>query len=67
MDENWSILSLSVFAVASALYFTVRCVVDWRARRYGWAIVTTILAVSGLAMVSLPIKTHAVKIDLSRN
>lgn len=59
IDSNplfWSIalLGVIVFCVAQAVR-------DFRARRYAWAIAA---ALSALVVMTVPIKTHAVKIDL---
>lgn len=55
--------SLWMLALAAAgLYCLARGIVDLRARRYGWALAGL---VSAAAILTVPIPSHAVKIDLA--
>jgi hypothetical protein len=47
----------------AALYCIARAVSDLRVRRYGWALCGI---ASAVAILTVPIPTHAVKIDLPR-
>ena len=67
MQEQWAIMLLSFFAVAATIYLVVRSVVDWRAGKIGWAVAGTIIAAMGAMTMFVPIKTHAVKINLPVN
>ncbi|KQM86586.1 hypothetical protein ASE67_08455 [Sphingomonas sp. Leaf23] len=52
-----------MLALAAAdLYCLARGIVDLRARRYGWALAGL---ASAAAILTVPIPSHAVKIDLS--
>jgi hypothetical protein len=67
MQDQWAIMLLSLFAVAATIYLIVRSVFDWRARNLRWAVVGTVIAALGVVTMFVPVKTHAVKIDLPRN
>ena len=67
MPNQLALLLLSFFSLAAVIYFFVRSVSDWRARRFGWAVTGTILAALGVVTMLTPMETHAVKIDLPRN
>ena len=56
MSAFWliALLAATIFCVAQAVR-------DWRAKNYGWAVAA---AISAALLMSMPIKTHAVKIDL---
>jgi len=67
MQDQWAIMLLSLFALAATIYLVVRSVVDWRARNVRWAVVGTLIATLGVVTMFVPVKTHAVKIDLPVN
>jgi len=50
-------------ATAAAIFCVVRGVADLRARRYLWG---SLGVLAGLALLLIPVQTHAVKIDLPR-
>ena len=56
----WLSLSLLFWA---AIYCLARAVVDLRSRRYWWA-AAALLSLVGI--LTVPVQTHAVKIDLPR-
>jgi hypothetical protein len=47
--------------LAAALFCLAQAVRDFRAKHYGWAVAA---AVAGTILLCMPVKTHAVKIDL---
>ncbi|RSY89715.1 hypothetical protein DAH66_03470 [Sphingomonas koreensis] len=57
----WLTLSLLLFAAA---FCVARLVIELRAKRWWWALAA---AVSAIGIVTVPIPTHAVKIDLPRS
>lgn len=59
IDDGAWISMLVLFA--TIVYCTARAIVDLRQKRMIWGIVGL---ASALALMSLPIKTHAVKINL---
>lgn len=60
-DPYWfSMIAL----LAVIIYCVVQAVRDVRAKRYGWAAAA---ALSALLLLTLPIPTHAVKVDLPMN
>ena len=64
MGDALPLMLLSFFTLAATIYLVVRSIFDWRAGKLAWAICGTIIAVFGLVTLLIPIKTHAVKIDL---
>jgi hypothetical protein len=56
--SDWQFVGL--VAVAGA-FCVVRGIVDLRARRYAWGAIGVVI---GLAVLCMPVQTHAVKIDL---
>lgn len=60
-DPNW--LSM-IGLLAVIVYCGAQAVRDLRATRYGWAAAA---ALSALFLLTIPVSTHAVKIDLPVN
>ena len=67
MQDQLAFTLISFFSLATMVYLIVRTVEDWRGRRFIWAAVGTVLVALGAVSVTVPITTHAVKIDLPRN
>ncbi len=49
--------------MGAAIYCLARSIADLRQRRYGWAVAG---AIAALVLFSMPIPSHAIKIDLPR-
>ena len=58
-DPSWFWIGALGFVT---LYCAVQAVRDFRRKRYAWAAAAVI---SAALLASMPIKTHAVKLDLS--
>ena len=57
-------LTSTLILAFAGIFCLVRAIVDLRARRYWWGAAA---AVSAVGILTVPIPTHAVKIDLPRN
>jgi len=57
----WTLLLLSLAALAAAIYCITKAVIDLRAGRYVWG---SIGLISAAVFLTTPIQTHSVKVDL---
>ena len=61
MEQPFTLLAL----LAAALYCGCQVVRDRNREQYGWAAVGALVGVAAIAaLLLMPVKTHAVKIDL---
>ena len=54
-------LLFSTAALAASLYCIVRAIVDFRQRKYAWAVLGF---ASAVIFLLAPVQTHAIKVDL---
>ena len=67
MDEVSAVMLLRAFAGIATLYALLRCLVDWRDSKWGWAIAGLIVTLAGIALSFATVPIYEAQIRVQEN
>jgi hypothetical protein len=57
--QGWLMIVVTIFC-------GVRTYRDFAARNVRWGVISLLVTIAGIVVITIPVPTHAVKVDLSR-